>query len=131
MEKMLRVFLPPYEKQLPIGVHALPILVPYDISSSYWGSRGRSFRGASCWGTSVSKCSHWRASSSYSRLVPRSVRRIGVLLALLRVCEVLVEGVERVGCTGLALAPATVAGVDDEQRAGQSIPDLAACIRLP
>src|SRR5439155_9907629 len=37
-----------------------------------------------------------------------------------------VEGVERVGCTGLALAPATVAGVDDEGRAGQSIPDLAA-----
>jgi len=38
----------------------------------------------------------------------------------------LVEGVERVGCTGLALAPTTVAGVDDERRAGQSIPDLAA-----
>src|SRR5262245_15234152 len=38
----------------------------------------------------------------------------------------LVEGVERVRCTGLALAPATVAGVDDERRAGQSIPDLAA-----
>src|SRR5262245_21471797 len=38
----------------------------------------------------------------------------------------LVEGVERVGCTGLALAPATVAGVDNERRAGQSIPDLAA-----
>src|SRR5260370_41988483 len=38
----------------------------------------------------------------------------------------LVEGVERVGCTGLALAPATVAGVDDERRARQSIPDLAA-----
>src|SRR5262245_615490 len=33
----------------------------------------------------------------------------------------LVEGVERVRCTGLALAPATVAGVDDERRAGQSI----------
>src|SRR5262249_15705960 len=38
----------------------------------------------------------------------------------------LVEGVERVGCTGLALAPATVAGVDNERRADQSIPDLAA-----
>jgi hypothetical protein len=38
----------------------------------------------------------------------------------------LVEGVERVGCTDLALAPATVSGVDDEGRAGQSIPDLAA-----
>src|SRR5215813_12582404 len=38
----------------------------------------------------------------------------------------LVEGIERMGCTGLALAPATVAGVDDEGRAGQSIPDLAA-----
>jgi hypothetical protein len=38
----------------------------------------------------------------------------------------LVEGVERVGCAGLALAPATVAGVDNERRAGQSIPDLAA-----
>jgi hypothetical protein len=38
----------------------------------------------------------------------------------------LVKGIERMGCTGLALAPATVAGVDDEGRAGQSIPDLAA-----
>jgi hypothetical protein len=38
----------------------------------------------------------------------------------------LVGGVERVGCTGLALAPATVAGVDDGRRGGQSIPDLAA-----
>jgi hypothetical protein len=38
----------------------------------------------------------------------------------------LVEGVKRVGCTGLALAPATVAGVDDERGAYQSISDLAA-----
>jgi hypothetical protein len=36
----------------------------------------------------LAKRSHWRDSSSYSRLVPKTVRRIGVLLALLRVCAV-------------------------------------------
>src|SRR5262249_8457173 len=36
------------------------------------------------------------------------------------------KGIERMGCTGLALARATVGGVDDEGRAGQSIPDWAA-----
>src|SRR5262249_30219876 len=36
------------------------------------------------------------------------------------------KGIERMGCTGLAVARARVAGVDDEGRAGQSIPDLAA-----
>ena len=41
-------------------------------------------------------------------------------------CRFLVLSVSRGSLTGLALAPATVAGVDDERRAGQSIPDLAA-----
>jgi hypothetical protein len=41
-------------------------------------------------------------------------------------CRFLVLSASRGSLTGLALAPATVAGVDDERRAGQSIPDLAA-----